>query len=112
MPDLIEEPSTVPPTISDASTEPVDSNYITSSSLAYQPARVYTDFEGQSIVAILVRLGTHWYTLEHLCHHRDYSSVTRSTFFGADGIEYSYLKLITAISYGTQIRNIVLRNNH
>ena len=112
MPDLIDEPSDPPPAISDASTERVNPNYITSLSSAYQHARVYIDFEGRSIVTILVRLGTHWYTLEHLCRHRDYSSVTRSTFFGADEVEYSYHELITAISYGTQIRNIVLRNNN
>ena len=62
IPDLIDEPSGVPPAISDAFTEPVDPNYITSSYLAFQHARVFIDFEGRNIVTILVRLGTHWYS--------------------------------------------------
>ena len=66
MQDLIDQPSRGPLAISDAYTEPVDATYITSSSLAFQHARVYIDFEGQNIVTILVRIGTHWYTLEPL----------------------------------------------
>ena len=92
MPDLIDEPSAMPPPISDASTKPADPGYITSSYFSFHNVHVYIDFEGRNVATILMRLGTHWYTLEHLCRHRDYSSVTRSTWFGADDVEYSHLQ--------------------